>query len=74
MHRYRWGLIKTLEFLNSKKPGLEMTASLLKKLLSYESTLESDNIGFLSRDWDNLFEHGEYYEEELILVNSYKNS
>jgi hypothetical protein len=33
MQRFRWGLIKTLEYLNAKKPGLEMTASLLKKLL-----------------------------------------
>lgn len=33
MQRFRWGLIKTLEFLNARKPGLEMTASLLKKLL-----------------------------------------
>jgi hypothetical protein len=36
MQRYRWGLIKTLEFLNAKKPGLEMTASILKELLNFE--------------------------------------
>ena len=42
MQRYRWGLIKTLEFLNSKKPGLEMTPSLLKKLLQFEQRLETD--------------------------------
>jgi len=35
MKRYRWGLIKTLEFLNAKKPGLEMTASILKELLIF---------------------------------------
>jgi len=33
MQRYRWGLIKALEYMNSKKPGLEMTPSILKKLL-----------------------------------------
>ena len=33
MQRFRWGLVKSLEFMNAKKPGLEMTASLLKKLL-----------------------------------------
>jgi len=36
MNRFRWGIIKTLEYLNAKKPGLEMTASLLKNLLEYE--------------------------------------
>jgi hypothetical protein len=74
MHRYRWGLIKTLEFLNGKKPGLEMTASLLKKLLQYEQSLEKDNVGFLSKDWDNLYEDGEHFEEELVIVNSYRNT
>ena len=42
MSKYRWGLIKTLEFLNSKKPGLEMTATILKKLLLFEKRLEAD--------------------------------
>jgi hypothetical protein len=44
MQRFRWGLIKSLEFLNAKKPGLEMTSSLLKKLLSFEGRLEKDHI------------------------------
>ena len=51
MQRYRWGLIKTLEFLNAKKPGLEMTASILKELLAFEQRLESDNVKYLSKDW-----------------------
>ena len=50
MRRYRWGLIKTLEFLNAKKPGLELTASLLKKLLEYEKLLEKRGPE-LSKDW-----------------------
>jgi hypothetical protein len=52
MQRYRWGLIKTLEFLNAKKPGLEMTASILKELVAFEQRLEKDKTGFLSKDWD----------------------
>jgi hypothetical protein len=36
MNRFKWGIIKTLEFLNAKKPGLEMTASMLKTLLDFE--------------------------------------
>jgi hypothetical protein len=52
MQRYRWGLIKSLEYLNAKKPGLEMTASLLKLLMDFELKLEDDPIGFISKDWD----------------------
>ena len=74
MQRYRWGLIKTLEFLNAKKPGLEMTASILKELLAYEQKLENDEIGFLSKDWTQFYEQGINFNEETLLVNSYKNS
>ena len=74
MQRYRWGLIKTLEFLNAKKPGLEMTASLLKKLLQFEQRLEFDKLGVLTKDWDTQFPKGPFHMEEVILVNSYKNS
>jgi len=52
MAKYRWGLIKALEFLNAKKPGLELTASLFKKLLEFEQSLESDETSFVSKDWD----------------------
>lgn len=74
MQRFRWGLVKSLEFLNAKKPGLEMTASLLKKLLQFESRLEKDHIKFLTKDWNGLFPEGDYYPEEVIVTNSYKNS
>jgi hypothetical protein len=74
MQRFRWGLIKTLEFLNHKKPGLEMTATLLKKLLLFETTLEKDKVGFLSKDWNTTFKQGLYYEEEKLIHNSYSNS
>jgi hypothetical protein len=56
MSRFRWGLVKSLEFINAKKPGLEMTASLLKKLLQFESRLENDMIRFLSKDWSTFYE------------------
>ena len=74
MSRFRWGLVKSLEFINAKKPGLEMTASLLKKLLQFESRLEKDMIRFLSKDWSTLFVQGEFYQEEVIVTNSFKNS
>lgn len=74
MHRFRWGLIKTLEFLNHKKPGLEMTATLLKRLLLFETSLEKDSVGFLSKDWNTTYQYGPYFEEEKMIHNSYSNS
>ena len=51
-----------------------MTATLLKKLLIFEQRLEGDEVRFLSKDWDSSYKEGEFYDEELILVNSYKNT
>jgi hypothetical protein len=74
MQRFRWGLIKTLEFLNHKKPGLEMTATLLKKLLLFETSLEKDRVGFLSKDWYTTYNQGQFFDEEMLIQNSYSNS
>lgn len=74
MSRFRWGLVKSLEYINARKPGLEMTASLLKKLLQFETRLEKDNIRFLSKDWNTVYMEGAAYNEEVIVTNSYKNS
>lgn len=74
MQRFRWGLVKSLEFMNAKKPGLEMTASLLKKLLQFENRLEKDHIRTLTKDWNTFYQEGEFYNEELIVANSFKNA
>ena len=60
--------------MNAKKPGLEMTASLLKKLLQFEARLEKDHIKVLTKDWNTLYKDGDFYQEELIVTNSFKNS
>lgn len=39
MKKYKWSLIKSLEFLNAKKPGLELTATILKKLMDFENKI-----------------------------------
>ena len=74
MQRFLWGLVKSLEYMNAKKPGLEMTASLLKKLLQFEARLEKDHIKTLTKDWNTLYNEGDFYQEELIVTNSFKNS
>lgn len=52
MIRYRWGLLKTLEYINQKKPDVQLTASVLRSLNIFEKYLISqDSIKFLSYDW-----------------------
>ena len=51
-----------------------MTASLLKKLLQFEARLEKDHIKVLTKDWNTLYKDGDFYQEELIVTNSFKNS
>jgi hypothetical protein len=41
--------------MNAKKPGLEMTASLLKKLLQFENRLEKDSVRTLTKDWATFY-------------------
>lgn len=39
MKRYRWSLLKTLEFLNSRRPDLEIRATFIHQLSAYEARL-----------------------------------
>ena len=60
--------------MNAKKPGLEMTASLLKKLLQFENRIEKENSHALTKDWKTFYQEGEFYQEEVIVANSFKNA
>jgi hypothetical protein len=36
--------------------------------------LEFDRIRVLTKDWDSFYTKGAYYQDEIVLVNSYKNA
>jgi len=40
MRKYRWSLLKTLEFLNSRRPDLEIRATFIHQLSAYEARLQ----------------------------------
>jgi len=40
MRKYSWSLLKTLEFLNSRRPDLEIRATFIKQLSDYETRLK----------------------------------
>lgn len=76
MRRYSWTLLKTLEFLNSRRPDLELRASFLCQLQQYENRLYAKGIGPKTQRWTELSDTQTYHleNEELILRNTYLNS
>lgn len=76
MRRYRWSLLKTLEFLNSRRPDLEMRPSFLCQLQQYETRLQAKGLGPKSHRWNELSDTTtpKLENEELILTNTYLNS
>lgn len=76
MRRYRWSLLKTLEFLNSRRPDLEMRPSFLAQLQQYEARLYARGIGPKTKRWNELAESDlpDLENDELILRNTYMNS
>lgn len=80
MQKYKWTLFKTLEFLNSRRPDLEIRAAFINQLSDFERRLCSQGRGPESGDWnelshkinigtDNLIEC-----EELLLRNTFLNA
>jgi len=73
MKKYCWGLRKTMEFLGSRRPDLELKPAFLQQLLGYERRLMSQSKQTFSFDWNNS-NFGMLECEELLLRNTYINS
>jgi hypothetical protein len=76
MRKFRWGLMKTLEFLNSRRPEMDMRPSFLHQLQMYEGRLIARNLGPRSQRWNELSDKTTYHldNDEIILRNTYVNS
>lgn len=75
MSRYRWSLLKTLEFLNSRRPDLEIRATFIHQLTAYENRLVSQGIGPKTSKWTEVHDKTNKFEnEELLLRNTYLNA
>ena len=76
MRKYKWSLVKTLEFLNSRRPELEIRPSFLQQLHNYERRLYERGIGPKTKRWNELADSNipDIENEELILRNTYMNS
>jgi hypothetical protein len=56
MKKYKWKLYKTLEFLNSRRPDLEIRASFFHQLTQLEAKLLKTGQGAFSSSWDPALE------------------
>jgi hypothetical protein len=73
MKKYNWGLRKTMEFLSSRRPDLNLKPAFLQQLSGYERRLMAQSKHPPSLDWNDAdFSHLEC--EELLLRNTYINS
>lgn len=75
MRKYRWSLLKSLEFLNSRRPDLEIRATFIHQLSAYEQRLQMKFNSKFTSKWDELSEERPYVTtEELILRNTFINA
>ncbi|CAJ1398327.1 unnamed protein product, partial [Effrenium voratum] len=74
MKKYSWGLRKTMEFLSSRRPDLELKPAFLQQLLGFERRLMSQAKTVFSADWNDGCNTNRWECEELLLRNTYINS
>ena len=75
MTKFHWSLLKTLEFLNSRRPDLEIRATFIKQMSEFESRLKRKSNVVQTSKWDELSDANKYLEsDELMLRNTFLNA
>ena len=79
MRKYRWSMLKTLEFLNSRRPDLEIRGTFIQQLQQFEQRLCNRGLGPLSFNFNDLSFKGKGFqkdlqEEEMIIRNTFLNA
>lgn len=72
MRKYRWTLYKTLQYMHSRRPDLEIRANFFNQLLALESRFQKSGLGAKTYNWEEVFTQGD--AEELVLRNTYLNA
>ena len=68
-------MIKTLEFLNSRRPDLEIRVTFIRQLGEYEQRLSQRNFGPMTVGWNDVAQKNSFLEsEELLLRNTFLNA
>lgn len=66
-------MYKTIEFLNNRRPDLEIRASFIRQLSYYEKRLLSET-GVQSDAWTELASKPHLENEELIITHTFLNA
>jgi hypothetical protein len=75
MRRYRWTLMKALEFLNYRRPDLEIRPSFIQQLAAYELRITRNGQGPKTSTWAEVYDQSVGPEnEEVMLRNTYINA
>ncbi|EGR28590.1 hypothetical protein IMG5_172640 [Ichthyophthirius multifiliis] len=79
MLKYKWTLFKTLDYLNSRRPDLEIRATFFHQLQEFEAQIIQSGLGKFSGNWNQEeliehFENEEDYKDAILLRNTYLNS
>ncbi|KAM3147524.1 hypothetical protein pb186bvf_000331 [Paramecium bursaria] len=75
MRKYKWKLYKTLEFLNSRRPDLEIRASFYHQMTQLEIKLQKRGEGAVSSSWDpNQESEMPLDTDEKLMRNTFMNS
>ncbi|CAK55778.1 unnamed protein product (macronuclear) [Paramecium tetraurelia] len=72
MKKYRWTLYKTLQFMHSRRPDLEIRANFFNQLLAIETKFQKNGFGAKTYNWEEVFSQGD--PEEMVLRNTYLNA
>ena len=77
MEKFQWALLKALEFVNSRRPDLEIRANFLLQLQKYTKRKKVKR----SEDWDqnlrnisNASSHSDTILQEQLISNTYQNA
>lgn len=71
--RYKWSFYKTLEFMDSRKPNMEIKTSFFKSLSDIGKRLENKNV--VSSAWDfGLRSYPQIRAEERVVTATFLNS
>jgi hypothetical protein len=74
MRKLKWSLLKTLEFLNWRRPDLEIRVSFIQQLSDYEQRLTKRNYTF-TKAWTEVAQDQKFLEsQELLLRNTFLNA
>jgi len=73
MKKYNWGLRKTMDFLSSRRPDLNLKPAFLQQLSGYERRLMAQSKYKFTLDWNDA-DFSCLECENLLLRNTYINS